>query len=206
MRTSTLWPALVVAAASTLAFFAWRAGAQSAAPAPKAPTVALVNLERLLNNLDELQTRRAEVEAMRAELQKGIDSKGADLEKIGNALKILPAGTPDYKAKQQEAVRKRVEMEVDTKIAEQLMDQKRAEIQKALFLKIQDAVSRMAKQRGYALVFSHDGEVEVVDGQEAQITRQIAVRRILYAEKELDISEELLTMMNNEWKAGAKPK
>lgn len=204
MRTSNLWPSFALVALITCAFLAWRAGAQSAPSAPTPPTVAMVNLEKVINNLEELATRNAEVTALREELQKGVDAKGAELSKMGDSLKILQPNSPEHKKTQQEALRKRVEIEVDGKIAEQLLDQKKAEVHRGLFIKIQDAVNRLAKQRGYALVLSHDGEIDIIEGQEGQVTRQIAMRRILYADKSLDVSDELLGMMNNEWRTGAK--
>jgi hypothetical protein len=43
--------------------------------------------------------------------------------------------------------------------------------------------------------------------REAQILQQISDRRMLYANPQLDITDELITRMNNEWKASgaAKP-
>lgn len=194
----TAGAALVLAAAG-----AWRAVARNEMLAPAGPpVVAVLNLERVLNNLDELGARQSERQALIDQRRAMVEKLQRDLDQAKTDLNILPKNSPDYQKKLEEALLTQATLEFQQKLATQLLDNKTAEISKNLFEKIRDATARLAKQRGYNLVLSNDSESPIELGDVTAVTRQLAMRKIMYADPSLDISDDVLQLMNNEWKAG----
>ena len=60
----------------------------------------------------------------------------------------------------------------------------------------------MAVESGYDIVFVDDSVVEMVTGTEVEVRRQISARRMLYANPEIDLTEELVTRMNEAFRTG----
>lgn len=206
MQMRGLWPVLAVGLAASTLLFTWRAGANNAMlAAPLPPNIALINLESVINNLEELQTRNTELGAYRDELVKKVEDLTKDAETLANQLKILPSGSPDFTATQLNYIRRQNEIKFEQEIAQELMARRRGDVQRELYAKVADAAKRLAQQRGFQLIVSDDSQVPLVEGPEAQVVRQVATRRIVFADPSLDISSELVAMMNNEWRAAAKP-
>ncbi len=204
MRDSSFFRVAAIVFLAVLAGGVWKAGANNNLNAPAGPpVVALVNLERVLNNLDELQARNAELQAWVDERQKTIRELEAQVKDKVTRLQILPPDSPEYARLQEEALRTRVDAEFQAKFRDEMLSRKQGQVNRALFDKVRDGLRRFSEQRGYNLVLSHDGDIEIL-GEEGNlaVTRQIAARRILYTDPSLDVSDELLQFLNNEWKAG----
>jgi|GEM_PF-1198697 len=202
-HTATRWTlsiagALVLAAASSLAF---RAGAQNAGAKPG--VVALVNLERVINNLDERVVRENELKRFIEERRNVIKGKQDQLKQLQDELNLLPEGAANRQAKAEEVARQRIESQVEQQILEQLLQVKRGDVFKRIFKKVIDASERIAQARGYSMVLSNDAGATIQPGTDQQIQLQMVSRRVLFADSQLDISDDIVQMLNNEWKAGA---
>lgn len=206
MRNRGLWPILAAATAAAALPFAWRAVANNAMmAAPVPPNVAVVNLESVINNLEELQTRQSELTSYRDQLVKKVGELETSADTLTSQLKVLPQNAPEFRKAQEDLARKQFEIRFERELAEELMARRRGDIQRELFNKVAEASRRLAQQRGFQLVLSNDSVVDILEGPESQVVRQVASRRIIYADQTLDISGELVAMMNNEWRAAAKP-
>lgn len=201
MRRNELGRWALVTVVAVLALGVWRAGANNNAMAPQPPVIALVNLESVVNKLDEVDARKADLDRFATERQQKITELQKKFEELRTTLQILPKDSPEAKQAVEDLLRLQMTAEFENKLSGELLDQKKGEIQAELFEKTRDAVDRIARQRGYNLVLSHDGDIEILRGQEIQVQRQLANRRILFADQSLDISAEVLQMMNNEWRA-----
>lgn len=193
-----------------IAVLAWQAGANNASPSGKPPIVARVDMQKMLTELDELKDRQKEFTAFRDKLRadvQAIDKKVADAQE---ALKVLPEGGPEADAKREELERLTALLRLEGEYASTQVDRKRGSIYAAIFRKVTEAAPKLAKQSGYDLVLTDDSVAEIpAKGTEQQITAVIVNRRVLYASNTLDVTDELLRFMNNEYKlastgAGAK--
>ncbi len=177
-----------------------RAGAQSAGASPG--PVAVVDLERVINNLDERVARENELKDFIAQRQAVIDQKQQKLKQLQDELNLLPEDAQARQSKAEEVVRARIDFESEQRILEQLLQVKRGEIFKVLFEHVLDAVQRMAQARGYRLVLSNDANATLQSGTDQQLQIQMVSRRVLFADSSLDISDDVVQMLNNEWAAG----
>lgn len=189
--------ALVVVAGFTGVMY--RATAQNSG---SAGPIALVDLERVINNLDERTARENELRSFIQERRGVIDGKQKRLDQLEDELKLLPEGAAARQTKAEEVARQRMEIQFEQQILEQLLQVKRGDVFKGLFERVLDASKRLAQARGYLLVLSNDSGARLQPGTDQQLQIQMVSRRVLYGDASLDISNDIVQMLNNEWAAG----
>lgn len=195
-------------AAALLATMAWRAGANNAAGAGKTPIVGRVDMQKIMTELEEIKERQKEFTAFRDRLRgevQGLDKKVGDAQE---ALKLLAEGTPEYDSKRDELERLTSQLRTEGEFAAQQVDRKKGAIYAAIFRKVTEAAPRFAKQSGIDLLLTDDSVSEPPrSGTEAQITAVIVNRRVLHASESLDVTNDLLRFLDNEYRlagGGAK--
>lgn len=181
----------------------WQAAVAQNQLAAREPTVvALVNLERLVNGLDERASREGELQTYFEELQTKLDEISEQINQKQEELQIFQPGSPEAQETRLELLRLEMRARGEQQISEALLQQRTAEMQVDIFDKIRETIQRLAERRGYELVLSHDGEVQLQSRDIESVQKAIAQRRVLWAKDALDITDELMRMMNNEWAAG----
>lgn len=194
--------ALSIAGACGLA--AYQAGANGAAMASRPTAVAVVDIQEVINGLDELRDREQELETFGKSLTARLDKLRQDNEQAETDLGLLPAGSPEFRERQEEFRRKTLELQFELDYSKARLDEKRAQIYSALFRKINEASARLAQQSGYDIVISSDSSATVPEnGAEQAIRAMIVSRRLLYASDSVDVTDDLIRFMNNERSMGA---
>ena len=96
------------------------------------------------------------------------------------------------------------QIEVNKKLYKGLADLQKGEMFRTLYESATAAVQRVAKLDGYQLVLLDDREIKFeADLSPAQVGPVIQNKRILFAEDAIDITERVLTDMNNAFNAPA---
>ena len=115
---------------------------------------------------------------------------------------------PDRIAAEDELLRKLLEGQVWLDFQLRELDHELALRMQGLYRKIVNAAQTTAQAQGYELVLVDDsiGELHVDrnsrEPAQLQILQQIARRRVIYASETVDITDELITRMNNAYRAG----
>lgn len=198
----TLWPVAICVAALSLALFSWQAGAnavQSAKPA----TIGLINIETVMNGLAEIEDQQKRIDALMAQRRRTIDEMSKQLGAAQEELKLLPENSPQRTSKTREIQEMGIKLRVEGEVAVALIDAQKGEIYANLFRKVEDASKRFADRNGYDMILSSDAFADVRDGTEQQVKSFIVSRRVIYSSKQIDVTDQLLTMMNNEYRANA---
>lgn len=192
---------------------AWHAGAKASAAArpPATPTaVATVNLPTILEALAERTVRQEELntsaEGRQAQLdvlQDRIVALEADLHPETGTLK---PGTTEYRDKVIELRELQVSIEARFKLLNQVLSFERGAVLRDLYKKIEVAVAQIAERDGYDLVLLNDTAFAIPEeaGQD-DMNRAILSRAMLYAHPSIDISDQVIRLLNNEFQAGANP-
>ncbi len=201
---------LALAAAFGLAVTAGFAVSSLARPdAPSfvgAPSVvALVDLEKLMNGLTELDARNADLNARKEKLQAQLNDIKKQIDAIDNDLKNNIAES-DVKARTEKYAQK---FELDAlyeargKAFQRLIDLENGDIIRALYEKASQSINAFAQKNGIDLVMLDDRAISFPKRASVkEVNSIIESKRILAANDALDITERVLTMMNNEYKAG----
>lgn len=202
MYLTRLQAAIVAATLVVTVSFVWRAGAQNGAQPLPPSHIAAIDIPRLIAALDERSPREQQLQGFINNLNDELKARGEELEIASADMQLLVAGTSERRRKAEEVARMRVDMEVQGRWSEQLIDRRRAEVFADLFEKVRDAATKIAQQRGYDLVLSSDYEGDIPRDQEAQIRSVMSARRVLYVSPDIDITDDVVRLMNNEWHAG----
>lgn len=195
---------LLSAVAVLISLAAYQAGSASYRALPE-PTVAVVRLSTVINQLEERGARENELQAYIGERDAMIESLKKHFETVKSEYDLLPAGA-ERRSKAEDLERITSQLRTETDLAKLLIDRRRGEVFAEIFTKIDAAVTELAQSRGYTLVFSDDQEsMPPPNPSEQQARAAIYGRRLLYADSAVDISDELVQMMNNQWRVGQAP-
>ncbi|UCD73847.1 MAG: OmpH family outer membrane protein [Phycisphaerales bacterium] len=172
--------------------------------APLGPAViACVDLERAFNELAERAQARTDLEDMVAQL----DARGQELrdraDMLEEDIQNYAAGSEAHQNAMEAATLAAYEFQGFIEFVKRKIDAEGARMVRNLYGKIKKAVRAMSEENGYDIVFVDDSSVELPIGvSEAEMTRQISARRMLYANPQLDVTDDLITRMNNAFAAG----
>lgn len=209
MKPAIARPMLALAAVACLTAVAWRAGAanQQRAVAPRT-AVAIVDVRKVILALSEREVRLAEIDKKQAEARDELEKLKKEHEALvenGKAMGIKP-GTPEFIDHQVKLLT--IENEGRTKLA---ASQYLTATQQGLLLvdlhnKMVSAIQTIAQRDGWDLVLYDNRGASVIPeindipegaSYDQVIDRAIQARRILYASSAVDITQEVITFMNN---------
>lgn len=193
-----LVPVAAILVAASSASLAWTAGRA----APPQPVIAVVDVSKVFNGLNERAVRIDELNKSGEELNTQLTKEMADLEARLKAEKaaydILPDGA-GKKAKRDELRRLALQFEIEPRLAKTTLDEIEADMMRSLYLKIDAAATTLAKANGYTIVLSSDEAAAVPTQNISDITRVMTTKRMLYIDPAHDITADLITFMNNEF-------
>jgi Skp family chaperone for outer membrane proteins len=188
----------------------WQGGAAIATPAAvragaPATSIAIIDLNRMVKGLQEMVEQADR-------LQQEADASAKRLEELATRIKTLDAdlemmGTQDVRARRAK-LQEKFELEILLKARreslQRLLDLEMGTLMRGAYLKIQDSASRFGEAEGWDLILvdDRDGIREGVTPEE--LRRLTEGRQVMHVGKRIDITDQLITMMNNEYKAGRR--
>lgn len=206
MRNTQVWRWAFLASVFSLALGLWRLGGQSAAAerpaAAPACCAATIDLNGVLEALEERKSREKELQAFIGELEKKVNDLGKLGQQAQDDLKVLPKGGKEWEKKRDELVELNFRFKFESEFSKAKAENRRKLMHLELFQKIKDAAAKYAKAQGVAIVISSDSEVDIPENApENQVQAAIVSRRIIHADRSVDISDAVSLQMNNEFKA-----
>lgn len=201
-RLNTFLPIMLILAAA----IAWHAGANSAVQRPPAqPTaVATIDIVEIFERLNErthleaqLETRRKAREAQLAEVKARVDSIQNNIETVH------PRGSDASKEAIREFMEQRAVLEARAAALTQIMSIDRGNIRRQLFEKVIVSVKKIAERDNIDIVILDDSGFSLPDNNvtDNDIYRAIVTKSVLYAHPTVDLTDRVITLMNNEFTA-----
>jgi Skp family chaperone for outer membrane proteins len=171
----------------------------AAAPAPFAPKIGLVNLE-LMNRLTEFTDRNKEIQAHLEAYQTKINDTRERAKAIATEIETVIPRT-DLK-RRAEKLGEKLELEEQLKtmssIYQRLINLEQGDLVRELYLKLTAEVKTLAQEEGYDLILLDDSSLQIPERATAEdfgsLLRQ---RNVIYRTDALDISDLVLTRLNN---------
>lgn len=179
-------------------------------PAATPATIATVNLEAVINKLTELKDRNVEVEKRAGDLKKKLEQTTEQIKQIETELQtVIP--TTDKK-KRAEKLAEKLELEGlrETRLRtyQRIINLEQGAVIKDLYEKLIHVVDGVAKREGYDLVLLDDSTFKAPENaSDEELGAWLRQRHVLSRGDTLDISDRVLTIMNNDYAAarGATP-
>ncbi|MFI4892460.1 MAG: OmpH family outer membrane protein [Phycisphaerales bacterium JB058] len=203
MKSNTRFVALILGIALVAAIAA-ALGAGVAASRQAAPSaVAVVDIDRLSTDLEEFKIPREQFIAKQNAWTEELKGLQARLASLDEELDLIPEGSTDARINKI-IQRTTVESEIKTKgqLFQQASDLEQAKLFKRMYDKIADGAARIAQRDGIDLVLVDDRIFAIPATNRAAQSAMLESKKVLYASEPVDLTDELLTMLNNEFSAG----
>jgi Skp family chaperone for outer membrane proteins len=177
---------------------------QAVRPAAAAePTVvAYVNLETIFQNLAERSQADVSLLALAETLDGDGQARRDALELLKQDLELYAPGSKQHEDTTMKLAEMGYQLQAYREFALRKLEVEKASVLRALYDKIKESVRMLSEQNGYDVVMVDDSVVPVPeDLTEKETWRQISARRTLYASPQIDITDDVLAFMNNQFNA-----
>jgi Skp family chaperone for outer membrane proteins len=191
----TIVVALISAALAAAVFSG--AGIGGGAPQQGVAAVAVIDLSKALSEHQGLADQQAELEQKARSSQDELDGMRAELEQLRGELFVYTRGSPDYRAKEFEIERKKLEFEQKGRNLQYGLDKEKADILKAACLDVEKTASLYANDHGLDLVLSAPFSIEQVQTADPNdILKWLTEVNVIWSSDALDITDAVITIVN----------
>ena len=171
-----------------------------AAPAPEPVRLATVDLEKVFTSLKRYESGLTKLKALSETLEAQAKSAESKVRELQSELENFKDGSKE----QAEALGKLQNAAGELRAVQQFVGAK-LELEKArmlrdTYLAIKDAVRRLAEREGLDYILLDDSVVEMDPANASNTMSQISARRFLFASPKRDVTNQLIGLMNEEWK------
>ena len=171
------------------------------APSAAKTAVAVVNLEKTFNGLEEWVAVEATLMDMGAKLEDEAARRREEVEGLLADTEDYPVGSEKYKDAERRYEMAALEFQAYVAMHQgRRMEYNDTQI-RAIYEKIKSAANTMADERGLDLILVDDSVVPIPEDTQ-DILAQISSRRVLFAREQLDITNALIAEMNTAYRAG----
>lgn len=166
-----------------------------------APTVVgLIDLQVLIEGLEEVKTQNVEVQKRAKELQGQLDAIIKEYEAAKTAYDAAPQTDPRKFELGVKAQSLAMMAEGNTKGLKAALALEKGRYWKQLYPRINAAVDKLAQQQGLDLILLDDRKLTLPMDKELtddQITGFLQSKKIMYAKNTVDVTGQLIDLMNN---------
>lgn len=175
------------------------AQARSVAAAPGAK-VAVIDMEKVLDELDEKLSIEARMRDKDAEFNGQVEDLRRQVEELQARQQMLNEGGADFARNQQELEMKAFQLQGLMQFKKKFLERELLLEKVNLYRRIVKSAEQVARQQGFNVVLVKELPIDdpELGLQEQQLS--FRTRKVLWASDELDISRSVVTMMNNDFK------
>jgi Skp family chaperone for outer membrane proteins len=168
----------------------------------KPAVLVTVDLERVFNNLDEREAADVELQRLAEQLQSQGNRRAEEIDGIREDLEIYTPGSDEHQEMLTKLAMTSHDYRAFVEFSRMRIDASKAVTMRRIYSSIKAAVEREAQAKGYDVVFVNDSLAPLPTADEVETSRQISARRMLYSNPQLDITQDIITRMNNEFRTG----
>lgn len=191
------WPtvaviAMIVASITVIG----RAGPNNNGAAPSPAVVATIDLESAMNETGLAKRLNAELEALGKQLDARYQDLEEDLQVQAADLELHPPGSDARYEAEQAFLWTSGERNAYLEYATRKMDTERGRVLRKLYEQICAVVEKLAVDEGYDVVLVDDSIMTLPFlSTEEDMKRRISARRVLYANLQIDITNDVIAAL-----------
>lgn len=175
------------------------AGAQGLTAA-RPTKVATVDVLRVFNGLQEKAQIEADIRTHGEQLRTEEESRRKELQDLQNDLKILAPDTQAYTQKTNQIQSKIIELRVWSEMQSNSLKSESSIQLAGLYRKMIDTITKVAKESGYDMVLYKEQEPTFQNVKPEAMNQIIQLRKLLWSADDLEITDQVVTRMNNDYK------
>ena len=182
---------------------------QTAQPARPAThnALAVINIIKVFGSLNEKIQDDADIEAMTKKVNDEKTKRETELDNLQSQLKgntLFNTDSPEFMKLQDTALTKSYELDSYLRASEARLKMQQRLKTVQLYRAINAAVQQFAENNGIGMVLvADDMDFSHADSTEA-VQQRIALRKVVYAHPDFDITQKVIEKMNADFKLGSK--
>jgi Skp family chaperone for outer membrane proteins len=163
--------------------------------------LAVVNLAKVFDGLDEKRENAAQLDKMTKDLSDEQVKRKDELDKMSkNISDVLKPGTQAYEQAQDDLLRKAMEYQTQQQFAQQKVSMEERSRYTRLYLAVNKAIEDYAKSAGIVMVFVADDPDFSGARTREDVLNRITLRKVVYADPRFDITNAIVAKMNTEYR------
>jgi Skp family chaperone for outer membrane proteins len=199
MKTAWVW-GLIAAMAAGLSVGLWRSAAAQNSPAPDVP-IGLVDMVKAFNECEQWKAVNAGLNKKRQAQDQEAEKMKEEIAAKTKQIDAYHPDSPEWTKAAEELMMLQTKAEVWAK-----MQKVRTEAQKKRWVEknyadVTKAIAEVAKKRGLVLVLTKE-EIEPNTEDSNRLFAQIINRKVVYGDKRLELTDDVLKRLNEEFKLG----
>jgi len=197
MKTSRIYLLAIIALVGIAAFLTNSIAQQTA---PVRGQIAFCDLVSIFNNYQRAKDLTTELNERRNAIKAESDKRTKAVETLRMELENYKKGSQQYDQTFNEVARQSIELDAYLRYQEQLALRDHRGLTEEMYKEIIAAVTKVATQQGISVVMQR--EQEPLNAEDTKVMlQQIYNRKVLYFNGDLDITEMVLTSLNQSYKA-----
>ena len=159
-------------------------------------------MAHIFKNYEKFKDQTAGLQKLAEEAEAKAQAMMEEGKKGQEQLQALVAGSPDYGALEAKLIKLKTELETFRQVEQQKIVRQQADVYKTIYLEVQDVVNRYAAYYKYTLVIRFN-RADVADAGNPQAIIQNMNRQVVYYQTQDDITDPILTHLNDQYKKTA---
>jgi len=181
----------------------------ASAAADAALKVGVVDLVAVTNGYDRTKDANADIQVEQANFKAAAEPKVKALEDLRLKRDGFNKGTEEWQQLDDQVLKARAELNTWMQIERIKLERRHQEVLLDMYRQMTDAVERMVKKNGIDLVFTKAFlEPPQIDVDKAvglqDLQKRIVGQRVLYPTEVMDITQDVLKILNDAYKAKKK--
>ena len=199
MKTSRIYLLVIVALLGTVVLLR-RSGAEDYGSTTGQTRVAVCDVVQVFNNYVRANDLTAKL-TEQTEAIKGEDEKRRKaIETLEMELEGLLKGSKEYQQRYNEMYRQRINRQAWLKYEEDMARSEHHRLTSEMYVEVRKMIAQVARQTGYQIVlYFKRGEME--SGSTTELRQQIELRKVLYADASVDLTDTVLMRLNETYRA-----
>ena len=174
----------------------------AAAAFPDRPArVGSVDIERIFTSLDEQKSSEASIKELGEKMAGEKDKLSRALQDLNGELESYKPGTPPYNETLKKVEGAIGAMSAQDQFGQLKVEAERANAMRSLYVRVREAATAVAKESNIDYVIINDAIPPIEPAGFAATRQQLAMRRVLFANGEMDITDAVIGKANADFKS-----
>ena len=167
--------------------------------------VAVLDVVSIFNQYRQTADINGQLEQRRLEVQRELDARDEKIEIKARELEAFHPDSADYGKRRRELLRMRIDRDTYMRLAEIEVRDLFTVWTRRTYDEICSLAGQMAKEQGYEVIIAREDLQEDIPDANA-LKQQIRLRKVIYADPGVDLTEAVLARLNREYEQkGKKP-
>jgi len=168
--------------------------------AATAGTAAVCDVVEVFNNYQRAKDLTAKLNDRREEIKAENKKRAESIDAIKMVLEGLKVGSKEYEDRFNEMQKLTIDRQSWLQFQEQMILREHQRLTREMYEQVLQTIAAIARERGFKVVLQRDKEsLETRDT--AELIQKIAMRKVLFSDESVDLTETVLTRLNQSYRA-----